>query len=382
MNQKKKDQKNIDNRPLEEKIPEALSKTGFILENTVADAFRKAKWGVISNRYYVDDVDGRARELDLIVYKVKSGENVDVVTSLLISCKKDSEHVWAIMSRARPTQDPNMDWDPVHSWTNNEVLDSYMVSTEWRNKYVSGNDRLEKEIFSTSRQAFAFQLVTLDGESPKNDRPIFESLTDLMKALDHELSILPKRMKKNRIYIFNLATVVDAPIYEVAYDENPPVAKEITEFRHLARYIVRKAELAARIQIVSQKNLAALASTYDELATFNSIYFNNLVSEAYTDVIRNPSVQSILGKRLTKAIRWKINRFLRDQSEPALGLKDQITISYNKSEKILVLNLPFEYDSADILNADKDLMRDISEDLKELIRYRGQFRFADDEIPF
>lgn len=223
----------IDNRPIEEKIPEALSKTGFILENTVAEAFRQAKWGVINSRYYVDDVDGRARELDLIAYKVKSGKNVDVVTSILISCKKDSDHVWTIMSRARPTQDPNTDWEPVHFWTNNEILDSFISSTDWRHGYISQDEYLEKQIFSMPRQAFAFQLVTNNGEAPRNDKPIFESLTDLMKAQDHELSILPKRMKKNRIYLFNLVTVVDAPIYEVTYDKEKPIAKEVSEFRHL-----------------------------------------------------------------------------------------------------------------------------------------------------
>lgn len=370
-----------DDRPLEEKIPEALSKTGFILENTVAEAFRQAKWGVINNRYYVDDVDGRARELDLIAYKVKTGKNVDVVTSLLISCKKDSEHVWTIMSRSRPTQDPNMDWEPVHHWTNNEILESFISSTDWRHDYISQDEKLENLIFSIKRQAFAFQLVTKNGENPKNDRPIFESLTDLMKAQDHELSILPKRMKKNRIYLFNLATVVDAPIYEVTYDEEKPTAKEVTEFRHLARYIVRKAELSARIHIVSHKKLEHLVSTYESLATYNNDYFNSLVSKAYASIKDNRSVQSAIAKKLTKAIRWKVNIVLRLKGEKALSANDEITISYNKSDSHLILNTPLDETAVDYLNSDKNLLEEVAQDLSKIARYSKKFRFEED-IPF
>ncbi|MGN6153920.1 MAG: hypothetical protein ACTHOH_18235 [Lysobacteraceae bacterium] len=380
MNSKKKIE-NKDNRTLEEKIPEALSKTGFILENTVAEAFRQAKWGVINNRYYVDDVDGRARELDLIAYKVKTGKNVDVVTSLLVSCKKDSEHVWTIMSRARPTQDPNIDWEPVHHWTNNEVLEAFIGSTDWRDNYISKDEELERHIFSIERQAFAFQLVTKNGENPKNDRPIFESLTDLMKAQDHELSILPKRMKKNRIYLFNLVTVVDAPIYEVTYDEEKPIAKEVTEFRHLARYIVRKAELSARIHIVSQKKLEHLVSTYDSLATYNNEYFNALVSKAYESIKDNRSVQSVIAKKLTKIIRLKINNMLRKKGANTLDLNDEIIISYNKSDGHLILNLPLDETTVDYLNSDKKLIEEVSQDLIKFARYSKKFRFEED-IPF
>lgn len=383
MSQRKRTEKDetTDNRSLEEKLPEALSKTGFILENRVAEAFRQAKWGVINSRYYVDDVDGRARELDLIAYKVKSGKNVDVVTSLLISCKKDSEHVWTIMSRARPTQDPNMDWEPVHYWTNNEVLESYVSSIDWRHDYISQNSDLEKQIFSIDRQAFAFQLVTNDGKSPRNDRPIFESLTDLMKAQDHELSILPKRMKKNRVYLFNLVTIVDAPIYEVTYDEEAPTAKEVTEFRHLARYIVRKAELAARIHIVSQKKLEHIVSAYNSLSTYNNNYFNTLVSDAYASIKKNRSVQSILAKKVTKVIRWKINALLRKKNIKTLDVKDEITISYRYSDRHLILHVPLDETAVAFLNSDKNLLTEVAEDLAKATRYSGKFRFEED-IPF
>ena len=36
---------------------EQIEKTGFVLENRIAQALKAAKWTVISNRYYVDDAE-------------------------------------------------------------------------------------------------------------------------------------------------------------------------------------------------------------------------------------------------------------------------------------------------------------------------------------
>lgn len=54
--------------PLED-VPAALTVTGFVLENYVTTRFKANGWGVIASKYYIDDVDGRARELDLLAYK-------------------------------------------------------------------------------------------------------------------------------------------------------------------------------------------------------------------------------------------------------------------------------------------------------------------------
>jgi hypothetical protein len=39
-----------------EKVREAIGTTGFNLEFQVSEQFRKAGWGVINNKYYVDDL--------------------------------------------------------------------------------------------------------------------------------------------------------------------------------------------------------------------------------------------------------------------------------------------------------------------------------------
>jgi hypothetical protein len=122
--------------PLDQ-IPIALEKTGFLLEHAVAEEFRIAGWSVIGNRYYADDIDGTARELDLIAYRATKSEELDVFTGVLISCKKDAEHTWAFMSKEKQAHDPNIEWDPVHFWTDCEPLASFLSDLEWKREYIN-----------------------------------------------------------------------------------------------------------------------------------------------------------------------------------------------------------------------------------------------------
>ncbi len=66
----------------------AIYRTGFVLENRVAQLLKSAGWTVISNKYYEDDHSSTVREVDLIAYKVSHIQHFDVYTTLIISCKK------------------------------------------------------------------------------------------------------------------------------------------------------------------------------------------------------------------------------------------------------------------------------------------------------
>ena len=366
-------------KSFEDKIPEALEATGFVVEHEVSEAFRAAGWGVIGSRYYIDDVDGKARELDLIAYKVTSGPEIDVVTTILISCKKDRENAWAVMSRKRPFQDPNLDWNPIHTWTNNGLLGAYLGSSKWSDEYVRSDNTIFSALFEIERQAFAFQLISKNSCRPKNDRPIFESLTDLMKAQDHELSILPDRMKKKRIYIFNLVAVVDAALYEVRYDEMPAVATEVQEFRHLARYIVRRQERVARINICSKNKIFGLVNSYELLAKHDAVFFNIKIKEAYDSLPRNRAVQRFLGKQVEKKLKWNVwaalGRNHRKRVVPEIGFQ----FDSQKNELVVLMNL--DDDDLSAIFIDELLIEETRTLLASEARYVGSFRFEVD-IPF
>ena len=87
------------------KFAAEICKTGFVLENQIAQTLKAAGWTVISNKYYVDDFEESVREIDLIAYKVSKVKHLDVYTALIISCKKSESNAWALLAPAA-TQTP------------------------------------------------------------------------------------------------------------------------------------------------------------------------------------------------------------------------------------------------------------------------------------
>src|ERR1700755_572290 len=104
-----------------------LGKSGFLLEHEVTEILRRNGWNVINNKYYLDDVQDVAREIDLIAYKVskikldfpKTSQNLFFYTTLVVSCKKNEEKCWALLFRDADKKNPNIEWQPIKNWTNN-----------------------------------------------------------------------------------------------------------------------------------------------------------------------------------------------------------------------------------------------------------------------
>ena len=361
-----------------DKIPLALEKTGFLLEHLVSEEFRKSGWSVIGNRYYVDDVDGKARELDLVAYRVTKSDDLDVFTGVLVSCKKDAENTWAFMSKDKPPHDPNVDWEPVHYWTDLEPLASFLSSCEWRKDFFHSNAAIHKALFMDTRNVFATQLVSPDGNAPRNDKPIFESITGLFKALDHELTALPSRAKgKKRIYLFSLATVVEAPLVDVRYNGKSGKAIEVDHLTHLARYMVRKRELSAHVHIVRSDTIKAFVGTLSALAEHNSSYMTSLVGKSFKAIRTSQKVRAQLAKMLEFRLRWRLNRILQQHG---LGQEiSSVSLSYAKDE--LSIDIDVDESSVAALNEDSEARRLSSEILKSVARYDGAFHFEID-VPF
>ena len=259
-------------------IPLGLEKTGFLLEHSVAEVFRAAGWGAICNRYDVDDFDGRAREMDLVVYRICKSDGLDVVTCALVSCKNDATNTWAFMSRDKPGVDPNVQWEPVHAWTDHDALAPYLHSSTWMADYVHGDKGVYEACFKPERSVFGFQLLSADGKSPQNDKPIYDSISGLMKALGYELAALPNRQRsKSRLYFYTLLVVADAPLVDVRYSGTDGAAFEVEHMLHVARYMVNKCDLTAQIHFVRADQIEAFVSRLDGLAEYNARFADALV---------------------------------------------------------------------------------------------------------
>lgn len=359
-------------------IPGALAKTGFPLEFKVVTALRKAGWYVINSHYYLDDVDGKARELDLIAYRISKSKEVNVVTCFLISCKKDSENTWAFMSRERPAKDPNTDWQPVHAWTDIEPLGSYMQAPEWKKAFLKS--AAPAHLISPSRDFFAYQLVSPDGRSPRNDKPIFDSIQGLLKALDHEITRRAERKReRKRVFNFNLMTIVDAPIVEVAYKDD--ASWECSDVQHLlyhARYLVRRSPLEALVHFTIPDRLDECFADALSLHERNTEFFRQIAKDAYDAILTTPTVtayfQKLMQKRLLTTIRKRM---------AALGLPGSVSSVklQRQSSKRLGLELDLYDGQPGLLDADDATRKKIAAILANMAQYKGEFRITDD-LPF
>ncbi|MCW0402192.1 hypothetical protein [Xanthomonas sacchari] len=359
------------------KVLLALEDTGFILEHKVALKFQEKKWATINGRYYLDDVDGRARELDLIAYKVKKDKEIDVATVVLVSCKKDAKNTVAFMSRGRPKKDPNADREPVHWWTRAEPLRSYLASEEWKGRYVESSKNIKDKLLSPQREIFAFQLVSESG-APQNDKPIFDSVICLMKAMDHEINRFDMGGKgKRRIYQFVLCTIFDAPMVDAQYEHAAPRVIEVSHILYFSQYIVSKKDRAALVHFVRWEGLEKFLDDLGALHEHNASFFKNAISLAYSAVKTSSLVRKYFSENLSWEFKFKLNDRLRK-----LGRKKRINkVSFEYYGDKLVVSLDLEDSESEILNRDGITRDEVAALLKKTLRYAGEFSIEED-LPF
>lgn len=282
----------------------ALNATGFPFEHLIVRALQSHGWSVSSNRYYADDVDGRAREFDLLAWKTKALPECDVLTTVLVSCKKDEKNTWALMSRPAPPIELIPDGRPVHNWTNVEPLREYFKNVEWKGAYVDHMKEHVPGFFEPRRDIFAFQCISPGGAfqpqkgggaplqgkraTAANNR-MFDALESLFKAFDFEYGALEHRMKRPRVYQFNFAVVLDAPLVEVEFDNAEPVAREVDRALHLARYLVRRQPLSAHVHILRRDAFDGYLNNLDVVAIQNATFARTSIDAAYGAIRYNES---------------------------------------------------------------------------------------------
>lgn len=193
---------------------EGIGKTGFVLEYKVTELLRQAGWTVISNKYYEDDLVGTVREIDLVAYRMKKIQQVDVYTTLLVSCKKSETEVWALIAREMNLKDPNSNWWPLHVWSNDKALEFEISKSSTPKSFhqFAIEKGVNEALSLPAYEVFAFQEMNKTSGVPKNDTNIFASITSLIKAQAYELGALPRRKKNPSVYQFNLISVIESEL--------------------------------------------------------------------------------------------------------------------------------------------------------------------------
>jgi hypothetical protein len=360
-----------------------VRKTGFVLENQIAQALKAAGWTAISNRYYIDDTEEAVREIDLVAYQASKVQHFDVYTTLVISCKKSENNAWALLARDINLSDPNSDWWPLHAWSNDTALQYQLSDPGTPRRYHDQVVQLGvTEALSTPAvDVFAFQEMSVSSGAPQNDRSIFAAITSLMKAQAYEIASLPQRKTTPAVYQFNLISVVDAPLVRLMFQGDEITCASMQAEHYIARYIVRKKETFSRIRFIHVDAFAGALADYGHLHEANCNWFASECDSFYSNALKDPKKCSVLlddfRREVGWHVRWHLVRLGLDKPE-MFGL----SLCWDDEKGQLAILIACGAAAIQSLNEDARVTERVAAALKRFYRYTGVFRFEDVEIPF
>ncbi|MFH7044972.1 hypothetical protein ABT392_22075 [Paucibacter sp. JuS9] len=366
-----------------DQFSEQIQKTGFVLENVIAQQLKAARWTVISNRYYVDDAEESVREIDLVAYQVTRVQHFDVYTALLISCKKSDANAWALLCREIDLKDPNSNWQPLHAWSNDKAVTFQLAKSDSARLYheAISPSKVGDALRTPAVDVFAFQEMSKASGAPQNDKAIFSATTSLMKAQSYELDALPQRRTNPAVYQFNLLSVVDSDLIRLFFDGTSIETQPVEQEHYIARYIIKKQATFSRIRFMRAAAFAALLPEYSSLHLENCRWFDAQCDEFYVDIVKDAKRAATLIIDFRNEVRWVIRWALIEKKLPAPDI-DKLDFYWSDRSQQIQIYGPFGSAGAQALNDDQKVKGKVAAALKNVYRYVGAFEFDDDDIPF
>lgn len=386
---------------LKQQIREAISKTGFPLEHYIDGVLKQHGWQTITNRHYIDDIKGVEREIDILAYKVYSDytENIQYVTTLIISCKKSDYSKWCFLTRKADPNDSATDWTPYHFCTNDKIL-SFM-SKKHRDNITSVYlcHRGVKHLFNFSERVFAYQQLSksvtkndckLKGEWYVNGNThIYDSIITTIKALDIEkMSRLDKSQQIDckRYYTFHLISVFDGDMLQASFDDEGNVdIKEISQIKYLNRHIVNKIDNFYIVNFIKKEIFNYRLTLFDYLHEENCKTLPKLVSKFYKEIFCDPEKLKLVWNKVEDIIKTHIKYVLYDvgyteQNMKSISLYPELR---NDILEIEVWGLMLSSQETILrLNNNEGLYDVISRYLSLYLRYSGNFKFVEPLFDF
>jgi hypothetical protein len=367
------------------KIVGAVGKTGFKLEYKIGNILRANGWQLISNRSYIDDLQGTVREIDLLAYKVSIVKDISVYTVMIVSCKKSETNAWTLFSRSVAKNDPNYNWRPFKGWSSHPAINYYMAKADWSELYHGKMaEACPALFFRPEVDVFAFQEINKTSYAPQNDKSIFLSITSLMKAQAYEMGNLENRHGANkRFYQFNLVSLIDSDISRVFFDGEDVRASIVESEDYLCRYIINKHEETARIKFVTANAFPQLLSEYSTLHTENCNVVGDAYDNFYADAFRDSQKASVLLADFDRLARPAFVSSLIRNRKPSDGLST-ITLFWWESRNILQIEVDYSSIDASLIkiwNEDETLIKRLEAILASVYHYTGSFE-VDELIPF
>ena len=360
-----------------------IRKTGFVLEYQVADLFRESGWTVISNKYYEDDLGGSVREIDLLAYRVKKVQQLDVYTTLLISCKKSDSDVWALVAKEINLKDPNADRWPLHAWSNDKAIVFQLARPSASVIYHKYAIRfgVKEALSDPDFEVFAFQEMNRVSGAPKNDKNIFNAVTSLMKAQAYELGALSQRKKHPSVYQFNLLSVVDSDLVRLVINKDAITQETVDSEHYISRYIIKKKETFSRIRFLSFKKLKDKIDDYTRLHEANCSWFNEAIDIFYDQILSDYTRSNILLDDFRSQIWWVIYWPIKNKFNITVA-KENIHVGWIEESMTAKIEISCDEISIDHLNENPEIKIKVRSVLKNIYRYDGDFVFEINEFPF
>lgn len=366
------------------KLEKQIAKTGFVLENAIAEDLKAVGWTVISNRFYVDDNEDTVREIDLVAYRVSKIQHFNVYTSLIISCKKSEANAWALLCRDIDLKDPNSDWWPLHTWTNDKAL-QYQLGQQGAARKYHDDLRLlgvTQALQAPTVDVFAFQEMDRNTGAPHNDKPIFSAITSLMKAQSYELSAIPLRRKDPAIYQFNLLSIVDADLVRLKFGTGKVQATAIDSEHYIGRYIVRKRETFSRIRFINADHFRQCLPDYSRQHDANCKWFSDTCDTFYRNILTDYERRHVLAEEFRKALGWYLKWHLEKNQKDTIDVKG-LTAEWSATKSSAAVTAWFSAAQVAFLNGSQEAVTRARKALKDVYRYDGAVVFDEEQdIPF
>ncbi|MFP3977620.1 hypothetical protein [Marinobacter sp. KMM 10035] len=366
-----------------EQIEKGIEKTGFRLEFDISSILEDSGWNVINNKYYVDDQQETVREVDIVAYKASLVQDIYVYTALIISCKKSEKNAWALLSKKSNHNDPNMEWVPIHAWSNDRILSYMLEQQEWKNTYLSTLRNGNSRVFSDKpeRHIFGFQEMNKESGAPQNDKNIFNSITSVMKAQAYEMNALPIRKKVPCAFQFNLISIAQAELVRLDFEGGPVTGVAVDDEVYVADYIIDKQQTFAKVHFIKSDKFRDILEHYNQLHKSNLDAFKAIYEKFCDEITKDHKKLNLFQKNLASELWWPVYKEFRHLSELSRIFEDG-WLGWNDKENVLEFEVDLESSDVEQINLVEALREKLSQALKKYYKYEGKSRFAVSDIPF
>ena len=379
-------------------IKSAIERSGFPLEHYIGLVLKQHGWQIITNRNYIDDVKGVEREIDILAYKLYSDktENIDYVTTLIISCKKSDKYKWCFLTRNLDREDEsNINFMPFHYCTSDERL-SFM--TDNYPDAIFSEYKKQANIRSLynfdNKMMFAYQQLSSAANDTeraqkgniyigKND-DIYNSISTTIKAISNEKKRVIDACNDDTLleyHTFYAISVFEGEMYEANFDSNSVVdVKPVLDIKYLNRHIVDSADDFYLVHFINRDIFDDRLALFDEIHNENVRTIPSFISEFYKDIFNDRHKVYMFERRCSLDICYHIELFANCGTHRMPTQSPLSMIRYTLKNGILELGINDSYYHSDEmlneLNSNEALRKEVGALLQEYYRYSGEFVFT------